>query len=633
MRPLFLLGLLVTVIVGLSPAVPSSAAPARTAVQAAEGPPPMEPSKPYAGIFADPAIVRAGRTYYAFGTTTSGRNLPALQSVNLRDWTARRSFTKPPARWITRPDDFNDALLRPPRWAVTTTSGFGTLLGSQWAPSVAKVRGRWLAAVTFPRRFTYPVRRCIGLAVSTNGTPLGPYRMLPGGPLTCGTGANGVIDPDFFVDPRTGRPWLLYKDEGIAGVRQPRLVTRRLTMRGTHWAPGSRQITLMQSRGRGSWESTIVENPSMVRWKGRYWLFFSGNKWLSSRYSTGYAVCAGPAGPCRRPAQDRLLTSGRDVSGPGGADAFIDHHGALRLGYAAYSRGLDGRTGFRTLHVARVGKGRPGTLRVLTRTLRVRPPHQTRLASTGASSSDRDRDGLSDVKDPWPFDASNGRRRVSIPTPPALGKAKPVAGGRTGWRRLPRGYAVRAAAISRKAAHQEVAAQATAKVRKAAVQATYEGVERSAPVTHAATVRLTRQVTSTGEAYGHAVASARTLAAARAAAVRLAQRQADLTALRRARATLRDERVPTVRLMLTTRAQQQAHATATRTVPTIAERAAARRVALDLAKEEYAAQQAAEAEREREESRVVRRRVLAGAGIGGAVLLVGLVVARRRSRG
>ncbi len=68
-------------------------------------------------------------------------------------------------------------------------------------------------------------------------------------------------------------------------------------------------------------EGFTIEDPSMIFWKNKYWLFYSANKFLlygddTSPYATGYAVCAGPAGPCNRTSGLPLIASNPSEIGP-----------------------------------------------------------------------------------------------------------------------------------------------------------------------------------------------------------------------------------------------------------------------------------------------------------------------------
>jgi len=126
----------------------------------------------------------------------------------------------------------------------------------------------------------------------------------------------------------------------------------------------------------GSWEGLTIENPSMVKWRSRWYLFYSANSFWAdraghSRYATGYAVCKGPAGPCTRVTTGPLMASTARESGPGGASAFVDRHDRLHLAYASYWPGeYRANTGIpqpRRMHIALVVRRTNGTLSVTGR--------------------------------------------------------------------------------------------------------------------------------------------------------------------------------------------------------------------------------------------------------------------------
>ena len=300
----------------------------------------------YTGSFPDPTVVRVDGTYYAASTTIARVNLPVLVSTDLVNWQPR----EPRPDWATYSPWplYNETMVNAPTWAATSDVRDGVRLVSQWAPSLAQVGDHFVAAFSAATQRTATRQSCIGVAVSAS--PVGPYEPVSSRPLVCfGKSPRGAIDPDVFVDPQ-GTPWLTWKNEGIPNKRPPQLMVRQLDATGTAFAPGSRARVLVERDRR--WEGTVVENPSMVFAAGRYYLLYSGNHWHTSRYAVGYAVCAGPTGPCRK-APRPLLRTNAGVAGPGGADAFLDAAGQLRVAYAGYDP-------------ARVGPGLPRTMRIGT---------------------------------------------------------------------------------------------------------------------------------------------------------------------------------------------------------------------------------------------------------------------------
>lgn len=340
MRRATVLGVLLAVAMGAAaPVAPTTAAaPPRTGSDRFVG------GAPYTGTFADPTVLRVGGSYVVASTTTANVNLPVMTSTDLVTWT---------------PTTAGDPLAQPPAWAAVKGQRDRVPLISQWAPSLARVGDRYVAAFSAAVSLV-PRTSCIGVATAAG--PLGPYVAASASPLVCFRRSPlGAIDPDILVD--RGTPYLLWKNEGVPQVSPPRIMVRQLDPTGTRFAPGSRKQVLVERDQ--AWEGDVVENPSMVRFRGRYVLLYSGNGWRTAQYATGYAVCDSPLGPCRK-APAPILTTGPTESGPGGADAFVDR-GRLRAVYHAFDPGLVGEGMPRRLRVARFALSPKGVLRALGR--------------------------------------------------------------------------------------------------------------------------------------------------------------------------------------------------------------------------------------------------------------------------
>ena len=324
--------------------------------------------KAYHGSFPDPSILVDGDHYVVAGTTVAQLNLPIQTSTDLTTWKPREPLgpgVMAPGEW----KQYDEAMLKPPKWAATFGHRTGkmepmhTRLISQWGPSLAKIGDTYLAAFSAATVVgdMQARRSCIGIATSPSA--IGPYTPTSQKPLFCfKKSPKGVIGPDYFIDPKTNVPYLLWKQEGLKGIQGPELISRRLDPTGTHFARGSKPKLLME-RGKGrrkygaiisNWEGIVVENPSMVFYGGHYYLFYTGNQWSTSRYAIGYAVCRGPLGPCTKKTVNKPLLGTRGpIAGPGSADAFVDLQGNLRFVYAAWDAGhvADGSYG-RPMHVA-----------------------------------------------------------------------------------------------------------------------------------------------------------------------------------------------------------------------------------------------------------------------------------------
>lgn len=119
--------------------------------------------------------------------------------------------------------------------------------------------------------------------------------------------------------------------------------------------PGVSQALLLRTSQ--TWEGTLVENPSMVFWGGRYFLFHSGNLWQTASYATGETHCASPRSTCGRIFTYPILrtSSTLGIWGPGGASAFVDPSGKIAMMYAAWNRSTTGYAyANRIYHVARM---------------------------------------------------------------------------------------------------------------------------------------------------------------------------------------------------------------------------------------------------------------------------------------
>jgi hypothetical protein len=268
----------------------------------------------YCHDFADPFVLRMGKTYYAFSTDNQDRHIPVLSSGGLFG-TARTT----------------EALPQVPAWSSP---------GAVWAPAVLPRQDGFVLYYT--TRAHNPDRQCLSWAFSNQ--PAGPFVDTSSGPFVCPS-HGGAIDPSPFVDT-DGRAYLLWKSDEAAGI-----VARELAPDGRSFAGETR--TLLQADQ--AWEAGVIEAPSMVGVEGRYYLFYSANDWSTSSYAVGYAVCDSPLGPCAKPADGPWLGSTDKAEGPGGADVFVDEGGQIWMALHAWVRGKVGYPqGARNLFVVRL---------------------------------------------------------------------------------------------------------------------------------------------------------------------------------------------------------------------------------------------------------------------------------------
>lgn len=318
---------------------------------------------PYSGEFASPQVLVDGGRYYAVATNEDGNNLPAMSSNDLRTWIPRAPL--PDYSLYRNWAGFNDALPRPASWAATRWKDGARRYGV-WAPAVARMGGRYVAAYAAVVSWK-KMRLCISLAHADH--PEGKYTDASTGPIVCSSDPRGSIDPDLLTVG--GKNYLIWKNAGVKGSTPTTTWIRQLDAEATKFAPGSKAHQLLRTQQ--AWEGNVTEAPDMVRYGGRFYLFYSGNDYTTRSYATGYAICAKVTGPCTRPSTKPLLRSNKVVVGPGGAAPFRDLEGRLRLAYHAWSGaevgtrtapGICGTCPPRRLYVATLVPGAGGKLTV-----------------------------------------------------------------------------------------------------------------------------------------------------------------------------------------------------------------------------------------------------------------------------
>jgi len=284
----------------------------------------------WARDFADPFVLHAGGSYFAFATGSGKTHLQAMRSDDLTTWTSA-----------------SDVLPHLPSWAVKNAA-------LTWAPSVLPRGDRFVLYYTARDRASG--FQCISRAMAA--TPGGPYTDDSQSALVCPVaGANalcGAIDPSPFVDA-DGTPYLLWKsDENAAACHgHPRLWSQRLRDDGLA-LEGERVELLAADR---PWEQPIIEGPSMVAHAGRYYLFYSANEYETPRYSIGYATCESPLGPCTKQTLEApLRASVGSALGPGGQEFFKDSAGRTRVAYHAWTAPMASyrEGGARSLHLGQL---------------------------------------------------------------------------------------------------------------------------------------------------------------------------------------------------------------------------------------------------------------------------------------
>jgi GH43 family beta-xylosidase len=180
-----------------------------------------------------------------------------------------------------------------------------------WAPEVHKVAGKFVAYMSL-QRAGVDLHTKIYCATSDNPvtgwTDLHPI-------ASSNQWAN--IDPTFFHDPKTGKNYLIYKEDKNPLLGRKRIVEHELDATGTnevgHGPP--RPLLTAGVGAHSGWERRppprpplwSVEAPTLELHDGKYWLFYSGAGFeRGGGYAVGAAWSNSITGPFHRVAHPIL---------------------------------------------------------------------------------------------------------------------------------------------------------------------------------------------------------------------------------------------------------------------------------------------------------------------------------------
>jgi beta-xylosidase len=178
-----------------------------------------------------------------------------------------------------------------------------------WAPQIVRHGAAYLLTYTADEH----------IAVAQSPRLAGPYRQKEVGPIDR---TERSIDSYLFQDD-DGRTYLYH----VRFERGNYLWAAEFDLATGRVKPG----TLTRCFGLSQpWESTpsyrsvpIMEGPSILKLRGRYYLFYSANHYRSIDYAVGYAVADSPLGPWEKYAGNPILHRAiAGENGPGHGDVF-----------------------------------------------------------------------------------------------------------------------------------------------------------------------------------------------------------------------------------------------------------------------------------------------------------------------
>ena len=249
--------------------------------------------------FADPTIVRHGANYYLTGTTnTIPQGFSMLVSKDLNNWTSTGPLL------TEGPQVYGD-------------KGF-------WAPQLYLNGKTWQLAYTANEQ----------VAVAESSSLTGPFTQKQVKPVDA---SEKNIDPFIFTDD-DGKTYLYhvrFNNGNYLWVAAYDKNTMSID-----------PSTLKQCLGNTeAWENTpdypaapIMEGPTVIKHKGKYYLFYSANHFMSRDYAVGYAVADSPMGPWHKSADNRIIhRSIVGENGSGHGDVFADKKGNLFYVYHVHN--------------------------------------------------------------------------------------------------------------------------------------------------------------------------------------------------------------------------------------------------------------------------------------------------------
>lgn len=241
-------------------------------------------------LLADPTILVDGGRYYLYGTSSpSDDGFDVYVSDNLLTW-------RPAGKALKKGDAFG-------------SRGF-------WAPQVVRTDSAYYIFYTADEQ----------IAVASSDSPTGPFTNPSLQPIPSDTRR---IDPFYFVDD-DGTPLLYHvRLEGENKICVQRISADLASTDTTSPA------TVIQAEP-GTWEDTatagwrVAEGPTVMRYGGKYHLFYSANDFRNPDYAVGHAVADTPEGPWTKSPLPIISRAEIGENGTGHGDVFTALDGTLR---------------------------------------------------------------------------------------------------------------------------------------------------------------------------------------------------------------------------------------------------------------------------------------------------------------
>lgn len=239
-------------------------------------------------FMADPTIFYHKGVYYLYGTGGGNKDdgFKVFTSTDKQRWQDKGYVLK-------KGESFG-------------TSGF-------WAPQVFEYKHKFYIAYTANEH----------IAIAVADSPLGPFTQ-----QHLQTISNvRMIDPYVFFD---NDKIYLYHVRLDAGNR---IYVAEMNGQLTGINPATLKECISATE---KWEDTqdvkwkVAEGPTVIKYKGWYYLIYSANDFRNTDYAVGYAVSRSPLGPWQKYSGNPILSKKHvGINGPGHGDVLMDKNGGM----------------------------------------------------------------------------------------------------------------------------------------------------------------------------------------------------------------------------------------------------------------------------------------------------------------
>lgn len=238
---------------------------------------------------ADPTIFYDDGRYFLYGTHATNRGFEVYVSTDLKNWKKKSQLA------LSKKNAFGD-------------HGF-------WAPQVFKLNHQYYMAYTANEH----------IAIAVSDSPLGPFRQKEKKPLIEDI---KTIDPFVFIEETHKYLYYVKLEEGN------RLFVAELKDDLSGIKPQTEKPCINAVTNPQAWENTanvkwtVTEGPTVLKHKGKYYLFYSANDFRNIDYAVGYAVSDNPLGPWKKYSGNPILSRKLiGENGPGHGDFFKSKDG------------------------------------------------------------------------------------------------------------------------------------------------------------------------------------------------------------------------------------------------------------------------------------------------------------------